>query len=301
MANSKIKFLNGNGIPSIGYGTWLMQDPEVLETALEAALETGYRHIDTAFFYGNETVIGNVLKRWFDKGKLTREELFVTTKLPMHGMNPLKVLHFLQLSLNKLQLSYADLYLIHMPYGFNYIDDDATLPFKDEEQLQRIVDAAKIPPANLQVEMNVYFQQRELRALCKKLGVTLTAYAPLGSPGRAALHSAFQAPFADVGLLVDPVVKGIALKQNKTPAQILVRYLLDQNVVVLCKSDNPERVKENFNVFDFELSPEDATRLDQLDKGAQGRSFVWTFLPGITEHPEFPFNAEISGESEKTS
>ncbi|CAG7818088.1 unnamed protein product [Allacma fusca] len=270
MANSKIVLSDGNKIPSIGFGTWLHADPELLEKSLEAALETGYRHIDTATLYGNEHVIGNVLKRWFDQGKLKREEVFVTTKLPPNALRPLQVIDTLRLSLEKLQLT-----MVRLTWT--------------EEQLKRIVGEAKILPANIQVEMHAYFQQRSLRALCKELGVSITAYSVLGSSGRSEFHAAFKAPFTDMGILDDPVVKEISEKLNKTPAQILMRFLLQLNVIVLCKSAKPERVRENIDVFNFKLSPEDVSRLEKLDKDLEGRSFAWTILPGILQHPEYPY------------
>ncbi|CAG7838232.1 unnamed protein product [Allacma fusca] len=323
MANSKTKLSNGKTIPTLGFGTWMMSEPEQLEIALNKALEVGCRHFDTANVYGNEQLIGNVLKKWFDQGKITREELFITTKLPPIGMTPAKVLYFLRLSLERLQLSYVDLYLIHVPFGFSYTSDE-TIPFKDgkvvndmntdligvweemeeavrlgltksvgvsnfnEEQVQRICKVAQITPVNVQVEMHAYFQQRELRKLCASLDVVVTAYAPLGSSGRSPFHAAANIPFNDLGLLQDPLVVEVAEKHQKTPAQVLIKFLLQQNVVVLCKSGSPERVQSNFDVWDFRLNPEDMYRLESLDKGNAGRSFIWDFFPGAQDHPEYP-------------
>lgn len=319
---------NGTKLPIVGYGMWQSDDPELLEKGLDKALEVGYRHFDTAFQYGNEDVFGKVLNKWFSTGKIKREELFIVTKLPVYGSNAERVEFFLKLSLQKLQLDYVDLYLIHQP-ACAQVDETKVAPLYDSEgrvvidtsstleqlwtameaqvtagraksiglsnfsesQVERIVKSSKVKPANIQVELNLTYPKKSLRALCKKLGLTVVAFAPLGSPGRrdtyldekSRLH--VQIP----ELLTSPVVLEIAKKYNKTPAQVLLKALIQQDVAVIPKSVTPSRIVENFNVFDFELDADSLAKLDKLDSGKAGSwGFDWlNYLPGLDTHPEF--------------
>jgi len=162
----------------------------------------------------------------------------------------------------------------------------------NSRQIARIVKSARIRPANLQVELNVYFQQRELVAFCRALDITVCAYAPIGSPGFAALVKARGGTIpesANFDPLTDPVVLAIAKHHNKTAAQVLLRHCMQRDIVVIPKSINPGRIKENFQVFDFELSEAEVEQLDALDKRYAGRKFRMD-LKGLTEHPEHPYD-----------
>jgi aldehyde reductase len=322
-----VEFNDGNKMPIVGYGMWQADDPKQLETALDKALDVGYRHFDTAFTYYNEEVFGKVLNRWFSTGKVKREDLFIVTKLPVFGSHADRVEPYLKMSLERLQLDYVDLYLIHNPAclkptadmkglllenGSAVIDTSSTLEelWKAMEaqvkagrtksiglsnfsaaQIERIVKVATIKPANIQVELNVYYQKKPLRDVCAKHGITVCAFAPLGSPGRAesykssGAHTKVQIP----PLLNDPVILEIAKKHNKTPAQVLLRALTQQGIVVIPKSVTPARIAENFNVFDFELDADSMAAIVKLDTGKNG---TWAFdwingQPGIEKHPEF--------------
>nr|CAD7413635.1 unnamed protein product [Timema poppensis] len=301
---------------------------EEIETSLNAALEAGYRHIDTAFLYGNEAAIGKVLKKWFDSKKLKREDLFIVTKLPHVGSSFERVEKYLKRSLEALQLSYVDLYLIHGAIGLQERGDEIRpldekgnplLDMKTDHgmeaqvdagrakaiglsnfnarQIKRIWSSARIKPANLQVELNVYFQQRELTAFCKALDITVCAYAPIGSPGlpegtepasdiknlenisrlsvntSGHLMSVSMARVLITSPLSDPVVVKIAKKHNKTPAQVLIRWIIQRGIVAIPKSKTPSRIKENLQVFDFELDESDMDELYKLDKGPTSRIF----------------------------
>nr|CAD7203953.1 unnamed protein product [Timema douglasi] len=301
---------------------------EVIDSVIDTALEAGYRHIDTAYVYGNEAAIGKALKRWFDSGKIKREELFIVTKLPMVGLQADKVEKYLNRSLAALQLTYVDLYLIHFPCGLeergenlfpqdesgNLILDKTTehvslwksmeaqvdagkarsigLSNFNARQIKRIVKSARIPPANLQVELHVFFQQKELVAFCKALDITVVAYAPIGSPG---IYEFIEKVGGDIksipnlSPLNDPVVVKIAQKHKKSPAQILLRHIVQRGIAVIPKSANPVRIKENFDFFDITLDDQDVNELNALDRGKNGRLFSSVMLRGIEKHPEDPF------------
>ncbi|XP_065563061.1 1,5-anhydro-D-fructose reductase-like [Artemia franciscana] len=323
-----VEFYNGYKMPILGLGTWSAR-PEEMKIAINEALKVGYRHFDTAFTYMNEESIGEVLAEWISQGRIKREELFIVTKLPMIGNRSSDVDIFLKESLKRLKLSYVDLYLIHAPTGLkrdmkdiNNVfpeqengemdwDMDTNLPTLwqameqqvdlglakniglsnfNESQIRKIMNDCRIQPANNQVEIHAYFLQTELRDVCKEFGITVCAYSPLGSPGRQVL---FEERGIENGFIPDilqnPVVSELAKKHEKTPAQILLRYLAQLQVVVIPKSTNPKRIAENFKIFDFELSPEDISDLNSLDQGQKGRTFDWTFFKGAQKHPEYPF------------
>jgi len=153
------------------------------------------------------------------------------------------------------------------------------------DQLERILTTCTIPPANLQVEVHAYFQQKELRLFCENNGIVVSAYAPLGSPGR---REAFK-PNGVPELLTDPIVKTIAKKYGKDPSQILLRFLVDEKIVVLPKSVSPKRLRNNIQLFDFDMNAEDIENLRDLDAGEKGRSFDYLkIFAGLDKHPENP-------------
>ncbi|XP_069672467.1 aldo-keto reductase family 1 member A1-like [Periplaneta americana] len=331
MATNSVLLRSGQRMPLLGLGTWQAKAEEV-EKAVEAALEEGYRLIDTAFNYNNEEAIGRALKRYVDAGECKREDLFITTKLPHVGNRASDVEKYLTTSLKRLQLDYVDMYLIHVPFGF-VPDSSGENPAKNEDgsfvldetnhdavwkamekqveagharnigvsnfnmsQLERLVAKSKIPPATLQVELHAYLQQPQLRACCAKLGIPLTAYSPLGSPG-ARLHFQekynFQYPeYKEPDLLEQPVVKTIASAHDKSPAQVLLRHLVQQGIIVIPKSANPKRIKENAQIFDFQLTPEEMLQLNGLDIGENGRIINFLFWKGVEKHPEYPFTLQ---------
>nr|CAD7426846.1 unnamed protein product [Timema monikensis] len=272
-----------------------------IDTTIDTALEAGFRHIDTAHAYKNEEAIGKSLKRWFDSGKIKREELFIVTKLPSSGNRAENVEKYLKQSLENLQMTYVDLYLIHQPIGsFPELDSDGNRvldPNTDHlsiwkameaqvdagrarsigvsnfnaRQVKRVWENARIKPANNQVELNLFFQRKELVAFCKALDVTICAYSPLGAPGMRIRKHKGDPSKIDMPI-THPVVLKLAEKYKKTPSQILIRHSIQRGVVVIPKSNNPERLKQNIQVFDFVLSTEDVYELDFLDRGEKGRA-----------------------------
>jgi len=317
-----LTFYNGIKMPAIGYGTWRAPDAEI-ERALNLALEAGYRHIDCAPVYLNEPAIGKVLKEWIDAGKVKRDDLFITTKLPDFGNRAESVEKYLNKSLSDLNLSYIDLYLIHTPFGFPESPDGQMLrhpngdvvldlttdhvavwkKFEEyvgagliksigisnfnQSQIQRILDNATIRPASLQVEVHVYLQQHELVDFCKANNIVVTAYSPLGSRGIAALYQQFGKERQVPDLLDIPEVNAIATRLNKSPAQILLKWLNKRGIAAIPKSTNAERLRQNLSIFDFDLTEDDMETMKKLDKGI--RICTFDFFQGVEKHPEFPF------------
>ncbi|KAL7645563.1 UNVERIFIED_CONTAM: hypothetical protein RMT77_003949 [Armadillidium vulgare] len=330
-----ISLNTGYKMPIIGIGTALANDDE-LRMALNFALDCGYRSIDTAHMYLNEEAIGDVLQDWFKKGKLKREDVFVTSKLPAIGNRPVECERFLTMSLKKLKLDYLDLYLIHHPFGLKHISDinvrsvpgldkpNATLndviraegpSLMDDEtdlealwkcleeevrrgrvksigvsnfnssQIDRIMKNAEFPIAVNQVEIYPYFQQHRLTEFCQNRGVAVVGYGPLGSP--------YTSEGKEMSVLTDPVILKIVKKYGKTPVQIILKSLIQRNIIVIPKSSNPERIKSNFDIFDFTLSEDDMKTLEKLDKGEKGRvhHFKQVFS-GCEKHREYPFHIE---------
>ncbi|CAH1115321.1 unnamed protein product [Psylliodes chrysocephalus] len=306
-------------MPSIGYGTFLCNDEQELETALNAALEVGYRHVDTALFYANEHIVGKVVKEWIDAEKLTREDIFITTKLPIFGVHEDLVEEFIVKSLENLGLDYIDLYLIHFPVHMNYdegldnpkflktdhiavwkkmeeqVDEGRTktigLSNFNIEQVDRIVQDARIKPSCLQIENHIYLQQRELVKYCQDNGIVVVGYSTLGSPGYNSFYASIGKPTRDLpNLFQDPIVVILAEKYEKTAAQILLRFQLQRDIVVIPKSVNLTRIEENFNIFDFSINEEDMSKLEALDVGEAARIVDFGALsPKLLEQPEWPW------------
>lgn len=282
---------NGSTIPQLGLGTWHANKDKVGEMLRVAIEDLGYRHIDCAFIYQNEKEIGEALAQIFARGKVKREDLFITSKLWMTSFDPSRVEEACKHTLQDLQLDYLDLYLAHWGVAFEYttehepLDKDgyvktANIPFqqtwKAMEQLVEkglvkslgvanftvmmltdVLSYANIKPAMNQVELHPYLAQKELVEYCAHLGIHVTAYSPLGSPGGA--------KGGDPILLEDQTVNEIAKAHTKTPAQILLRWGIQRGTCVIPKSMHAERLKENIDVFDFELNETEMKKLNALN------------------------------------
>ncbi|MEV8418397.1 aldo/keto reductase [Streptomyces niveus] len=259
---------NGVDMPQLGFGVWQVPDDEAAR-AVGTALEAGYRSIDTAAIYGNEEGTGKAI----GASGIAREELFVTTKLWNSKQEPWtrdRVLRAFDKSLSRLALDHVDLYLIHWPRAVR--TDYLTIWRAFEEiaesgraravgvsnfqpaHLRRLLDETSLVPAVNQVELHPQFQQSEVRAVNAEHGIVTEAWSPLGS-GK--------------GLLEVPTVLAIARKHERTPAQIVLRWHLQLGNVVIPKSVTPSRIVENFDVFGFELDPEDLAALAALDSGTR--------------------------------
>lgn len=246
---------DGHEIPMLGLGVWQVPDGPECVGAVRAALELGYRHIDTAQAYGNEASVGRALR----ESGLAREEMFVTTKFfPGHSDPAAEA----QKSLARLGLDHVDLYIIHWPQGgptwawpgmerareLGYARSIGVSNF-DVGELAQAIEAADTPPVANQVQFNPFVHRRALLDACERQGVALEAYSPLGTGAH----------------LDDETVVHIAERLGRTPAQVLLRWCVQQGVPVIPKSTHRERIQENAQIFDFSLSDQDLADLDALD------------------------------------
>ncbi|WP_405455937.1 aldo/keto reductase [Streptomyces sp. NBC_00101] len=254
---------NGVDMPQLGFGVWQVPDEEA-ERAVATAIEAGYRSIDTAAIYGNESGTGKAIAT----AGVAREELFVTTKLWNDDQGHDATLRAFDASLEKLGLDYVDLYLIHWPTPQKDRYVDTYRAFEKiyaegrakaigvsnflPEHLERLIGETSVVPVINQIELHPQLQQAESRALHAQHGIATEAWSPLGS-GR--------------GLLEVPTVVAVAQKHGRTPAQVVLRWHLQLGNVVIPKSVTPSRIAENIDVFDFELDADDLAAFAALDEG----------------------------------
>ncbi len=260
---------DGRRIPALGLGVWQVPDADVAGV-LSVALDAGYRHVDTATIYRNEAGVGDALAHG-------PPDVFVTTKVWNSEQGYESTLRAFEASAARLRRDVIDLYLIHWaaPRRDLYVDTWRALVRLREEgrarsigvsnftlaQLKRIIAETGVVPTVNQIELHPRFAQTELRAANASLGIATESWSPLGQ-GR---------------VLNDPVVQRVAAKHSRTPAQVVIRWHLDQGLVVIPKSATPSRIAENFQVFDFHLDAEDLAGLAELDQGEAGR---------LGEHPD---------------
>lgn len=253
---------DGNKIPAVGFGVFMIPNDGPAYDAVLAALKAGYRHIDTAAAYFNESDVGRAVK---DSG-IPREEIFITSKLWLQDYGYEEAKKGLAASLEKLGMDYVDLYLLHQPYGDVAGAWKALEEGKAEGKIKSIgvsnmtpkiwnqwIPGFKTLPAVNQVECNPFFQQRELRSLLEKSNVRIEAYQPLGH--------------GDASLLSHPVITKIAEKYGKNAGQVILRFEVQDGLIVLPKSENPARITGNLQIFDFELTEEEMSQLHALDTG----------------------------------
>jgi diketogulonate reductase-like aldo/keto reductase len=299
---TKIALNNGSGaIPALGFGT-LIPDLVATRTATQAALEAGFRLLDASERYRNEKEVGEAMQEVFKAGKIKREEVFIATKLWNNNHRPERVKPAFEASLKKLQLDYVDLYLIHTAFAFQPGDEQdprdangnviydkgvtlldtwrALEGLVDEgrckaiglsdvsvDQAKEIFEAGRIKLAVIHVESHPYLPQLELLDYCRRNGIVLQAFAPLG-------HS------SEPKLLEDPIITAVAKRVNKTPAQVLLAWAIQRGTALLTTSKAPSRIKENFAVSAL---PEEAVR--EISEGIKLRvrfnPVVETGVPGF--------------------
>ena len=256
------KLNNGVEIPYLGFGTLRSKDDEETVNAVRWAIEAGYRHIDTAGAYGNEKSVGLGIRQ----SGIDRKKIFVTTKLRLEDMFPGEQIKGFENSLKLLQLDYVDLYLVHWPIAGKTLAAWKDLEMIYESGRARAIGVcnfaehhfvglfhnSKIIPAINQVELHPHLSLQPLTAYCEKLGIAVEAWSPLGGDGGK--------------LLGDPVLKKIAEKHGKSTAQVILRWDLLRNIITIPKSTHQVRIKENANLYDFELSAADMKAINDLDQ-----------------------------------
>lgn len=256
---------NGIKMPIIGFGVFELT-PEETERCVLNAIDCGYRSFDTAQAYYNEEYVGNAVKKAIESGKVKREELFITTKVWVTEFSYEKARASILESLKKLQLEYIDLVLIHQCLSDYYSAYHAMEDLYKEgkikaigisnfsaERMNDIYTFNEIKPAVNQVETHMFFQQHFLNEWMKKLGIQHEAWGPLA-----------QHRVGDV--INNPIVKEIANNHKKTPVQISLRYNVQRGIVVIPKAREIERMKQNIDIFDFKLTPEEMEKLKTLDE-----------------------------------
>lgn len=302
LSGTRLPLLHGAGtIPAVGFGT-LIPNAIAAKQAVKIALEVGFRHIDGAEIYRTEAAVGEALREVFAAGKIKREDVFVTTKLWNNNHRPERVKPAFEASLRRLQLDYLDGYLIHTPFAFKPGDEqypmdeqgepiydpgvtlaqtwqameqlvdegrcraiglsDITLP-----KLQEIVAVARIKPAMVQVECHPYLPEWDLLAFCRQHGIVLLAFAPLG-------HG------MEPKITDDPVIKAIAQRVDKTPAQVALAWAVQRGTAFLTTSTNPVHIKENFDICAL---PDDAMQEMQhrITTSIRLNAVVETGVPGF--------------------
>jgi 2,5-diketo-D-gluconate reductase A len=264
-----IELNDGNTIPQLGFGVFQI-DPSETAAAVERALAVGYRHIDTAEGYKNEAGVGE----GFRASGLSRDEVFITSKLDNTKHEPDDARAAMDETLSKLGLDYVDLFLIHWPlptlYGGDFVSTWKVMEeFKADgraksigvsnfqvDHLKRLAAETDTVPAVNQIELHPYWLNEEVRSYGESQGIATEAWSPI----------------AQGGVLDDEVITSIASDVGRTPAQVVLRWHIQRDSIVFPKSNTPERIEENFALFDFELDDDAMERISALDKGTDGRT-----------------------------
>ncbi len=260
---------DGHAIPQLGFGVFQIPPQETV-LAVRNALDAGYRHFDTAQMYGNEREVGQAVR----EAGIARDDVFVTSKLNNGFHRPDDARRAFDQTLVDLGFDHVDLFLIHWPLPTLY-DGDFVSTWKTLEEfrqdgrarsigvsnfqvshLERLAAEADVAPAVNQIELHPYFLNEEVRAYGEEHGIATEAWAPI----------------AKGGVLGDPAITAIAERLGRTPAQVVLRWHVERGSIVFPKSTTPSRIQENFQIFDFELEPGDAERIEALDRGEAGRT-----------------------------
>jgi diketogulonate reductase-like aldo/keto reductase len=304
---AKIPLAHGSGaIPAVGFGT-LIHDPLVARQATKTALEVGYRHLDCAERYGTEEAVGQAMQEAFGAGTVRRQDVFVTTKLWNTNHRPERVKPAFDASRRRLQIDHVDCYMIHTPFAFRPGDDQDPTDERGQvaydsgvtlletwQALERLVDegrcraiglsditleilreifaASRIKPASVQVECHPYFPQWDFIDFCREHGIVVQAGAPLA-------HA------SSPRIIDDPVIKSIAERVHKTPAQVALAWAVQRGTAVLMSSTKPDRIRENFEISTL---PEEAMRevRDNITTNIRFNSVVETGVPGFIRETE---------------
>ena len=289
-----LSFNDGDEMPILGLGTW-KSDPGAVYDAVQIALKTGYRHIDCAAVYGNESEVGDALTDAFNSGLVDRDDVWITSKLWNDSHRPQDVRPALDQTLEDLGLDRLDLYLVHWPVAFKpgigmpesgddfYTEDEVPLSetwAAMEElveidlvdhigvsnfnipKLRSLMNDANIQPEMNQIELHPYLQQTEMLEFAEEAGIHLTAYSPLGSLDRPESMKDDDEPI----LLEDPTIQEIADRHDASPAQVLISWAIHRGTAVIPKSTTPEHIEDNFAAADLSLSDDEMDEIADLDR-----------------------------------
>ncbi|HCN59880.1 aldo/keto reductase [Mammaliicoccus fleurettii] len=260
------KFHNGNSMPSVGLGVFRVENNDVAKDAVKHAIQSGYRSIDAAFIYGNEVKVGEGIAEGIKAANITREDLFITSKIWIDDYGKDNVQKAYEKSLNLLGLDYLDLYLMHWPgtdldlllntwegmenlYNLQLVKNIRVSNF-NIDHLEILINQANVKPVLNQVEFHPYLTQTELRNYLSKHNIKMESWSPL----------------MNAEILQDETVNRIAKEINKSPAQVIIRWNIDHDVITIPKSVTPSRIEENFEVFNFSLNDDQIKRLDALNE-----------------------------------
>ncbi|MEX3457600.1 aldo/keto reductase [Staphylococcus hominis] len=261
-----IEFYNGNQMPMLGLGTFRVENDDTCKEAVKHAIESGYRSIDTAKVYGNEEQVGQGIKEGLESTGLNREDIFVTSKLFFEDFGRENVAQAYETSIQKLGLDYLDLYLVHWPgtneavmidtwkgmedlYKDNRVKNIGVSNF-NPDHFEALLAQVSIKPVINQVEFHPYFTQEKLRKYLEAQNIYMESWSP----------------FMNAQILNDETLNEIGKEVNKSAAQVIIKWNMQHNVVVIAKSVTSSRIEENIDVFDFELSAEQMKRIDDLNK-----------------------------------
>lgn len=261
-----IEFYNGNQMPTLGLGTFRVENDDTCKEAVKHAIESGYRSIDTAKVYGNEEQVGQGIKEGLESTGLNREDIFVTSKLFFEDFGRENVAQAYETSIQKLGLDYLDLYLVHWPgtneavmidtwkgmedlYEDNKVKNIGVSNF-NPDHFEALLAQVSIKPVINQVEFHPYFTQEKLRKYLEAQNIHMESWSP----------------FMNAQILNDETLNEIGKEVNKSAAQVIIKWNMQHNVVVIPKSVTPNRIEENIDVFDFELSADQMKRIDDLNK-----------------------------------
>lgn len=316
-----LKLNDGHKIPLLGLGTWNAQGRELKE-AVKSAIYAGYRHIDTASNYKNEVIVGEAIAECIKENVVSRKDLYITTKLWNNSHMRGSVPRALQASLKALKLNYVDLYLIHYPIGYKEgaelspVDERGVLQTSDvdyvetwlgmqdvkhlgltrsigvsnfnKHQIKRILYYCTTVPAINQVECHPYLNQTKLINFCKKHQIGMTAYSPLGSPGRQGAAAKDQKKI----LIQDPVILSIAKKNHVTAGQVLISYQLQRKIVVIPKAIQKAHLDANLDSLNIKLTDAEMQQLNALDCNHR-----FMIFERCLNHKYYPFDEELEDEN----
>lgn len=263
--NSTVTLNNGVKMPWIGLGVFRVEDPSELVNAVKIAIKNGYRSIDGAAIYGNEEAMGEGIRQGIKEAGISRADLFITSKVWNADLGYESTIAAYEASLNRLGVDYLDLYLIHWPVEGKYKEAWRALEYLYKEgrvkaigvsnfqvhHLQDLLNDAEIKPVINQIELHPYLSQKKVREFCKVNDIQVEAWSPL---------------MAGNGLLDNEVLKEIAKKYNKSVIQVVLRWDIQSGVVTIPKSTNKDRLIQNIDIFDFNLSKNDIAKIDSLNQ-----------------------------------